>query len=325
VVAEYTSTLPVLAIAGYGIFAGARSPFVRCRAAAFLGLGALPMVLLLAWYHSTCFGGILETGYRHLVDVAYQPWHEGGFLGIKTPSARAFAGSFFSPLRGLFALSPLLILGFAGLPLLWRRRTRSSDLSPIVTFTIALCIGYVYFTSSFSYESWGWTTGPRHLTGLVPFLLLPVSFAIGETKSRGLRGIWAGLALSSIIVTSACTFVNYVPDDVSDGVFGLSLPLAIAGFTVPTLMSFFGVPSPLAAQLVFCLVTAVAILVTVLLARASREGGAVAILVLLAFVGAHRLAYRDDDHDRAARSLLRAVWLVPPGVSASFWSTSGHD
>jgi hypothetical protein len=325
VVAEYTSALPAIAVAAYAVFAMSGPTQDRARAAAFVMLGALPTAVVLGWYHLACFGGVLETGYRHLADVAYQPWHEGGFLGIKTPTWTAFVGSFFSPLRGLFALSPVLILGFAGLPAVWRRRRDSTqEFARIVMFTVILCMGYVYFTSSFSYESWGWTTGPRHLTGLVPFLLLPVGVVFNETKSTWLRGVWTGLALSSIVVTSALTFVNYIPDDVSNGVFGLSVPLTATGFTVPTLLSFFGVTSPWAGGFVICLVAALAVLVTILLTRASIKGAAVALLVLLTLIGANRLSYRDDDHDRAARALLERVWLVPPGSSASFWTTSGR-
>src|SRR5262249_7391641 len=112
VTAEYTSALPAIALAGYAVLSGSRLASSRLRAAGFLAAGALAPALFLGWYHKSCFGGLLETGYRHLADVAYRPWHEGGLLGIKTPTFTAFTGSFFSPLRGLFALSPMLVLGF---------------------------------------------------------------------------------------------------------------------------------------------------------------------------------------------------------------------
>jgi hypothetical protein len=50
----------------------------------------------------------------------------------------------------------------------------------------------------------------------------------------------------------------------------------------------------------------------------------VAFTVLLVVLVTHRAAYRDTDQDRAARSLLQAVWLTTPGETASFWSTSGR-
>src|SRR5262249_30715846 len=160
-------------------------------------------------------------------------WHQGGFLGIKTPTWRAFVGSFFSPLRGLFALSPFLLIGLLGITKLWAMREKHRELSSIAVFSGLLFLGYLYFTSSFSYAPWGWTTGPRHLTGLVPFLLLPAAMQLESSKGFA-RGLMAGLALGSIAVTAALTFVNYIPDDVSEGVFGLFVPLARVGDVVPT-------------------------------------------------------------------------------------------
>ena len=119
VVAEYTSALPAVAIGAYAILGWKGRAPERLRRALVGAAGALPAIVFLGWYHRACFGGVLETGYRHLADIAYQPWHQGGFLGIKTPTWAAFSGSFFSPLRGLFALSPLLLLGMSGMRLLW--------------------------------------------------------------------------------------------------------------------------------------------------------------------------------------------------------------
>jgi len=49
-----------------------------------------------------------------------------------------------------------------------------------------------------------------------------------------------------------------------------------------------------------------------------------ALIVVVAFLFAHRVAYRDTDQDRGARSLLRNVWITAPGHPVSFWSTSGR-
>jgi hypothetical protein len=324
VAAEYTSALPAFVIGGYATLTG-RRPADRARSALALLAGAFPLVVFLAWYHRSCFGGILETGYRHLADVAYQPWHQGGFLGIKTPTAEAFVGSFFSPLRGLLSLSPVLILGFVGLPRVWRARHERSDLGPMAVFTMVLVAGYVYFTSSFSYASWGWTTGPRHLTGLVPFLLLPTAVQLESARSQLGRGAAAGLALSAILVTSALTFINYIPDDVSEAFFGLFNPLANAGYLVPTVPAFLGFSSPAGGWLVISLSATAALITGAVLLRAFSWRAVVGLTLVVATVLAfHRAAYRDTEQDRAARALLRRVWLTPPGQTVIFWSTSGR-
>jgi hypothetical protein len=325
VTAEYTSALAAMGITAFAVVAAKREWRGRLRPLAFLVAGALPPALALFAYHSTCFGGPLETGYRHLADLAYQPWHLGGFLGITTPQLDAFVGSFFSPLRGLFALSPVLLLGFLGLRILWRESTSKAELRPLAFFTIGLTAVYVYFTSSFSYASWGWTSGPRHLTGLIPFLLLPAALVIARVTGVLARGICAGLVLASIAVTTLVTAVNYIPDDVSDAVFGLFVPLARSGDVLPVLPVFLGWRNPVPGVLVLLLVGVVAAIVVWMLLNPRRATAVLAAAgVLIAVLGIHRLAFKNSPNDRAAVVLLKRVWLAPDGAPVSFWSNDGR-
>jgi len=128
-----------------------------------------------------------------------------------------------------------------------------------------LCLGtlllYTYFTSSFAYESWGWTTGPRHLTSLVPFLLLPLALCLRSlTKYPGggrgpgsawwqvlLGGLAAGLLGLSVATTSVMTFLNYISDTFTNGLYQVALPMAWRGFLPHTWLSLMGVPNPWAA------------------------------------------------------------------------------
>ena len=118
-------------------------------------LGALPFVLGLMAYHQRCFGGPLESGYRHLADAgtAVAP---GRLSGDPHSGATGVLAIVLSPLRGLFALSPFLLLGFWGLG---RLKMELRD-RPLFLFVATISVAYAYFTSSFSYESWGWTPGP---------------------------------------------------------------------------------------------------------------------------------------------------------------------
>jgi len=326
VVAEYTSALPALAIAAFAGFAGTGRTRERLRRALLGAAGAIPAVVFLGWYHHACFGGVLETGYRHLADLAYQPWHEGGVLGIKTPTWTAFSGSFFSPLRGLFTLSPLLLLSMTGMRLLWSARRAHAEFRAIAVFTILLSVAYDYFTSSFSYASWGWTSGPRHLTGWVPFLLLPAALELEAARTQVDRGAKTGLAVSAILVTSAITFVNYIPDDVSEGVFGLFVPLARDGRILPTALGFLGFGGTVAGWLVVSLVLVAALLSGVVLLREVRWTGWAALALVVAGVCTlHRVTYQETEHDRAAQNLLERVWLTGSGESIVFWSGSGRS
>jgi hypothetical protein len=326
VTAEYTSAMAAGLLAVWVPLARPASPRSRVVALLLVGLGAFGPLALLGIYHAHCFGSPLETGYRHLADAAYQPWHLGGFLGIRTPDLRALILSLFSPLRGLFSLSPGLLLGVAGLPLVWRARTEFGELGPLAAFTAALLVAYLYFTSSFSYESWGWTTGPRHMTGLVPFMLLPAGLLLEKLQSPLARGCARGLLGASILVTGWVTLVNYVPDNVSEPVFGLVLPLTRRGDLVPSLLSFAGLANPWSGVLFLVAIPIFATFELVVgkesLATRTRPAviGAVVIAVVL---GAHWVAYRDTPGDRSARELLSRVWLAPSGVVPRFWSSTG--
>jgi len=307
----------------------ARPEGIRSRilALSLVGLGALGPLALLGAYHAHCFGSPLETGYKHLADAAYQPWHLGGFLGIRTPDPRALVLSLFSPLRGLFSLSPGLLVGIAGIPVLWRARNEFRELRGIAVFTTVLLLAYLYFTSSFSYESWGWTTGPRHMTGLVPFLLLPAALLLRETKTALARGCVRGLLAASILVTGWVTLVNYIPDSISEPLFGLAVPLSSRGYLVPSVLGFLGIPNPWSGVLFTAAIGGLGVLV---LFMGTRElpgrsklllcGAVVVVLVL----GAHRAGYRDTPGDRGAVELLSRVWLAPPGVVPRFWSSTGR-
>ena len=325
VMAEYTAALTVVCIAVYVAVAVMRGEgpkeqqYQRLAVAAGLVLlGAAPFLGGLMAYHQVCFGHPLESGYKHLADNAYQPWHLGGFLGIRYPDPRAFLLSFFSPLRGLFMLSPFLLFALAGLkPLRALER-------PLFWLTVALLLSNAYFTSSFTYDSWGWTTGPRHMTPLVAFLLLPVGLSLQAlAQAPTLDGrlgyaMGAGLIVSSVLAIGCIVFVNYVPDSLSTSLFGLALPLFSKGYLPPTVLNFIGITNPVAGVVPLLLL----LTVTALLVRALVKSPQVAAAAAAAALG-HLLllsgATRHDAADEGAVGHLTSVWLSPPGQQPKFW------
>lgn len=339
VAAEYTGALGVVGLVLYAALtvlfqpAPLRERLTRLgRAAGLATLGALPFVVALMLYHQATFGHPLTTGYKYLNDAAYQPWHLGGFLGIRTPDPRAFALSFFSPLRGLFTLSPFLLLALPGLARMPRRAGAAPEQRAVGWMGVALLAGYTYFTSSFSYDSWGWTTGPRHLTGLVPFLLLPAGLWLERLRASGrpwALGAAAMLCAVSVLTTGVATFVNYIPDDVSNVVGGLALPLLGSGFFPAGVPSFLGLSQPASGLLLLAALVAMAGWVYRELARGPGRpwpgpaalGAGLATLALVATL--HALTTEHDDADRNAVRFLQSVWLAPPGRDLPFWPRPG--
>ncbi len=305
VVCEYTGALGVVGVASWVVFKRWRQWPRLGQAAGLVTVGALPLLAGLMAYHAACFGSPFTSGYKFLNDANYQGWHVGGFLGIRWPDARAFGLSLFSPLRGLFALSPMLLLTFFGLGAL-----KAKDRSLFV-FTWVLLLANAYFTSSFAYDSWGWTVGPRHLTPLVPFLMLPVGLALEafEAKGRLAYSVASGLCVSSVLASGVVGFVNYVPDDVSTSVWALAVPLLSDGFWPVSVLATV-VPNPASGAVLAALLVALAAWLT----TRFKPVMVVLVLTVVLHFGALRLFTRFDSGDVGALAFLKKVWLAPAGV-----------
>ncbi|MBX7117144.1 MAG: hypothetical protein K1X64_22700 [Myxococcaceae bacterium] len=336
VMTEYTGALTVLCLSVYVVVARARAQGAKPLAVkiksllaptGWVLLGGAPFLAGLMAYHQACFGHPLASGYKFLADTAYQGWHVGGFLGIKLPKPEAFLHSYFSPLRGLLAVSPALTVAFWGFKPLKAERA-------MFWFVLVLLAANTYFTSSFDHTSWGWTTGPRHLTPLLPFLLLPMALGFKRlvegpnAESRFGYGAAAGLCVTTVVVGGTAALINYVPDSVSTTLFGLAVPLFEEGFWPISLLSFFGLTNPAGGMmLVGLLLTSALWVASLLLVQAPENGRAtvriglvLAALLHLGILGsvskaAATVAAADPQKqfDFGARSHLKSVWLVRPG------------
>jgi hypothetical protein len=158
--------------------------------------GALPLGLLFAAYNWVIFHTPFPAGYRYHVE--YHDVHGQGFMGFTGPTWAALYGITLSPYRGLFFLSPVLLLCLPGLALLWRDpRFRST-----AVLVAALLVGFLLYVASYLYWSGGDAVGPRFLVPLVPFLMLPVARAWSEWSAhRTVRlAFWALLLVSALNV-----------------------------------------------------------------------------------------------------------------------------
>jgi len=330
VAAEYTGALVLLPLGAYGLATAPGGTRGRLRALGYALAGLLPPVLALAAYHQAAFASPIATGYRYLNDAGYQGWHRGGFLGIKLPKAHALVQSFFSPLRGLFALSPMLVL--AVLYLLDPRALRRRSAELWVSF--ATLVLYTYFTSSFAYESWGWTTGPRHLTSLVPFLLLPLALVLrsltarpGDGRPAGtaawqvvLGGVTLGLVVLSVLATSVATLLNYISDTFTNGLYGVALPMAARGYLPHSWLSLAGVPNPWAALPALAALGVTVAWLALTLVQTMPPGrrlpvGALGAVVLAAVVALHASVRPPQDRvvrEQQAAEFMRVIHVPKP-------------
>lgn len=309
VVSEYTASLGVLCVAAYTIAARWRRWPELAKAAGLVIAGSAPLLALLCWYHAATFGSPFVSGYKFLNDAGYMHWHQGGFLGIRVPIFAALIHSFFSPLRGLFALSPVLAAAFFGFKAV-KERDRA-----VFVFLVVLVAAHTYFTSSFDHTSWGWTVGPRHLVSMVPFLFLPIAM-LWEQSAGPRRAVIAGLSLTSLLAASLVGLLAYVPDTVSTSVWALAMPLLSDGFFPVSWLAAW-VPNPASGAVLLLLVGAL----TAWLASAfwkERVIPVVVVAVVLAHFGALRLATRYDTGDVGGLQFMESVWLAPRGVTVDF-------
>ncbi len=144
------------------------------RNAGFYVAGGAIAIAPLLIYNTICFGGPLEMAYGYEADPQFRVQHDTGFFGVTFPTWEAFSGLLFSARKGLFFLSPFLLLGLLGLPLAAARRTTRRD--AVVMGLGVLAIGWL----ALSVLNWraGWTVGPRHTVDMLPFLMTGVVLAV---------------------------------------------------------------------------------------------------------------------------------------------------
>ncbi|HYC90949.1 MAG TPA: hypothetical protein VEO54_17150 [Thermoanaerobaculia bacterium] len=138
---------------------------IACRRRWKFVLAGLPFGALLAWYHTVCFGAPWRTS----LETAQNFTERGLFLGLfrAYPTKLALWGLTFSEYRGLFFVSPVLLLALLGL---WRMKRRDA--------AVVLTIFAIFLLMVASFNGWegGSSFGPRHILPAIPFLVLPLAF-----------------------------------------------------------------------------------------------------------------------------------------------------
>jgi hypothetical protein len=192
---EYPTALIALVLLGY---VGVHPRLARGAAyASGVVVGVLPLLA----YQWLVYGSPLHTPYDDVVAVPGKSGHDvvgsngEGFLGVTTPRVSDAVRLLVDDDRGLFVLSPLVLVGVIGLVLLWRAGRRAESLT-CLTIGAAFLVYNSGYTPVFGGVFGGGSPGPRLLLTSLPFLML----GAGVVFRR------APLATSALLVVSTAIF-----------------------------------------------------------------------------------------------------------------------
>jgi hypothetical protein len=164
-------------------------------------IGLLPLVI----YNELVFGSPFKLGYSSVVGFEGM---QQGFFGLTVPDPMVAFELLFGLFRGLLPLSPVLVLVPFGLWAMWRLGPATRIAAGVVVLAF---IAQLAINSSYFYWNGGWSTGPRHLVPVLPFLALPLAFA--WPQGPALRTIVIVLLAASLFISLVCATTDMFVSD----------------------------------------------------------------------------------------------------------------
>jgi hypothetical protein len=238
---EYQAVLVSIALAAYVLVRYWR----RVSAVVAFVAGSLPPAVALGAYHTALFGRPWRFPFGNVENPAFaQTAHKAGFHGLSLPHWEAFPAFLFSPAYGLFAFSPVLVLGVVGVVALFVRGTRSARRD--AALVTAVCLLMFVFLAGMSNWRAGWCVGPRYIATVAPFLMLPLLRLWPRAGGRWwVTAIAVGLTIPSVLlnVVSGALYPHY-PEAFDNPIFDLAFPLIGEGYAPYGLGWLLHLPGP---------------------------------------------------------------------------------
>lgn len=183
-------------------------------------MGAAAPIALLLVYHAKAFGSPFRTGYAASESFAH--FHQQGFLGMDQFRSEALWGSLFAPDNGLLLLAPMFLLAIPGWILMGLRKQWWH-----FGITLSVAVIYLSFVSCIIFWRGGWQVGPRYITAMLPFLMVPVAVSVAWAERRWIaRSAVVGLIGVGVFIYSlSSAMFPHFPEKFKNPVFELVLPL----------------------------------------------------------------------------------------------------
>jgi hypothetical protein len=198
---EYTVGIVAVGLSVYAMF-----HLKQKRSIVWYWLGAAVPLLPFLGYTMASFGRP-TIPYQYSVNPEFKEGMSQGFQGIVGFNPAVLYYITIHRYRGLFYHSPFLALAVWGWIAMWRDPNRRSD----AMLSISMTAAYLVFNASY-YMWWGgWTNGPRHLIPALPFLVGPLTWVWGGSRT-GQTGQTGRTGRTVLIVLFAVSFFfNTIP------------------------------------------------------------------------------------------------------------------
>lgn len=257
--------------------------------------GGAPFAILLAIYNRIAFGSYFSISSGHELDPAYRELAASGLFGVGLPSAAGLWGLLLDTSKGLFILSPVLVLWITSLRSV-RRELSGPAFAALVVAPAALIL-----TIS-GYPNWhgGWTVGARYLVAALPFLALPIAFAREGAAERVLTG-------ASVAAVALVTLVfPFVPPGHPAPWISFAWPILRDGLVAPNLLHL--AARPLAILVPFAIVLAAVSMIGI------RRNLPLAAAGMALWITGGIVLDRMHTEPRVARALVKEAYFAQNGT-----------
>lgn len=181
-------------------------------------LGCIPPGIVQGVYSSICFGSPLASSYNYSNDVVM--WKVNGRLfGIPDPVI--FYYLLFSPYRGLFFSSPVLLMAVPGAYFFLKEKKWRAE----AILCTALSVFFIAYIASFHAWHGGSAAGPRYLLPAYPYFFLLAGFSLSRFPK-----IFKVIGFISILINLSITTVgNEIPRDIKNPLWDIVFKNIIDG------------------------------------------------------------------------------------------------
>jgi len=215
VITEYPSALIAGILSFYALYR-----LNRRRRIGWVILGGSLMAAVLMAYNTAVYHSPWELGYHY--SELWAEKHQAGLMSLTWPHWEALWGITFSPFRGLFVLSPWLLLSAPGFVLWWR----SGEHRPELLVCLISVLAFLWFNASSIMWWGGYAVGPRYLLPSLPFMALPTVYAFRGWRWRGIGAVITALAAWSFVATWGLTLAGqaFPPDTIRNPLIEYAWP-----------------------------------------------------------------------------------------------------